>query len=253
MARTRRGRETLDKKRSPIVVALIAAAVVGVGAIGYAVSTGVGNSQMATEPIEVEGLDDSQRLLELAQSVTLGDEGAPITIMEFADYSCPHCRVFREQIKPRIELMYIQEGKAKFVVHDYVLGGFPHSFVAARAARCAGDQQRYWEYHDALFTNQPVWSTSASPPVRHLLSYAEDIGLDREEFESCLRSDKYADVVTANRHLAQQLNLGGTPAVLIHVAGSPLPMRVDDPDIWIGITQRVDSILAASQVPAGQD
>ena len=198
---------------------------------------------MATEPIEVEGLDEPQRLLALAQGVTRGDPDAPVTILEFADFSCPHCKVFDEQVVPRIDFTWLQDGRAKMVFHDYPLGGFPHSFLAARAARCAGDQQRYWEYHGLLFGNQASWSTSRSVPVDSFLEYAGSLGLDRAAFESCLRSDRHADVVSANRRLARELQLGGTPAVLIGRQGDPIPRRVDDPS-WESIAQAVEAILA---------
>jgi protein-disulfide isomerase len=176
---------------------------------------------MAVAPVEVAGLEDPQQLRELARGVVLGDSAAPITIMEFADYSCPHCGLFQAQIKPRIELAYVQDGQAKFVFHDRPLGSFPHSFLAARAARCAGDQDRYFEYHDVLFQNQPTWSLRSAPPAGLFEGYAEELGLDATAFRGCLRSDRHADVVTANLRLAEQLDVYSTPTVLVRSTGLP--------------------------------
>jgi protein-disulfide isomerase len=103
----------------------------------------------------------------------------------------------------------------------------PHAFLAARAARCAGDQDRYWPYHDALFQNQGSWTFITAPPARQFVSYAEGLGLDGAEFESCLRSDRHAEVVTANLYLAMELNLPGTPSILMQGPNDRLPRRVD--------------------------
>jgi protein-disulfide isomerase len=234
--------------RTKWIVPLIAVLLVA-GAAAYGISRrGGGGTAMATQPIAVTS--DPAEFRRLAVGVTSGDPNAPITIMEFADYSCPHCREFEEQLKPRIDMTYIQPGKAKFVFYDFVLGGFPHSFLAARAARCAGDQQKYMEYHDVLFREQATWSTSRSAPVAQLLDYADEIGLDREAFEACLRSDRFADVVSANRELAQQLNLTGTPKVLIFAGGPSLPQLVDDPDMWGGIVRRMDALLGVDSTAA---
>ena len=244
MARKNRERASAQPKRSPFVVVLIVAAVVGVGVVGYAVSSNVGNSQMATAPIEVTGLNNMDTLRALAKGVTLGDSSAPIKIVEFGDYQCPSCRYFQQSVKPRIDLTYIQTGQAQFVFHDFPLVQIhPYAFLAARAARCAGDQgapTRYFEYHDKLFMNQAEWASRTSLPAREFVRYAEEMGLDAEAFEGCLRSDRFADVVTANQYAASQLNLPGTPAVLIQLQNGPM-RRID----WNTLEELFPAIVAA--------
>jgi protein-disulfide isomerase len=235
-------------KTSPFVVVLIVAAVVGVGVVGYAVSSNVGGNEMATQPIVVEGLNNPERLRELAVPVTLGNPDATIKIIEFGDYQCPSCRYFQQAVKPRISLTYIETGLAQFQFFDFPLSIHPYAFLAARAARCAGDQDRYFDYHDTLFGNQPTWATRPAPPAREFVNYAEQLGLDEGAFESCLRSDRYADVVTANLEAAMQLNLPGTPAVLVQV-GDGLPRRVDWStleELFPAIVAAVDSLRAGS-------
>lgn len=231
-------------KRSPFVVVLIVAAVVAVGVVGYAVSSNVGNSQMATGPIEVAGLNNMDTLRALATGMTLGDSSAPIRIVEFGDYQCPSCRYFQQSVKPRIDLTYIESGQAQFVFHDFPLSQIhPYAFLAARAARCAGDQggtTRYFEYHDRLFMSQPEWASRTNLPAREFVNYAEEMGLDAAAFEACLRSDRFADVVTANQYAASQLNLPGTPAVLIQVGSAPM-RRVD----WSTLEELFPAIVAA--------
>jgi protein-disulfide isomerase len=236
--------------RSPVVVVLIIAAVVALGAVGYALSSNVSGNNMAMAPIDVPGLNNTDSLRALATPISKGSATAQIKIIEFGDYQCPSCRYFHDSIKPRLELAYIDTGIAQFVFYDFPLSQIhPYAFLAARAARCAGDQgnEQYWQYHTKLYQNQPTWSTRAQPPARELVTYAEELGMDESAFESCLRSDKYADVVTANQKAAQNLNLPGTPAVLIQL-GNGIPRQVE----WTNLETLYPAIVAAmDSVQAG--
>lgn len=195
-----------------------AVAVIGIGVVGYNVGSGVlGNA--VTAPVEVEGLDDPERLVQLATPVSKGNEDAPITIAEFGDYQCPSCGAFAQQVKPQVELSYIESGEAKLVFYDFpIVTIHPNAFFAARAARCADDQGKFWEYHDELFRNQPRWSASATPGGL-FEDFAESVGLDDGAFGSCLNSDRHADVVTANMQVGQMMGVSGTPTILINMNG----------------------------------
>ena len=202
-------------KVSPLYVVLGVVGVIGIGALGYTLSSSSVVSGAVSEPVEVEGLDDPARLVELAQGVTRGDPSSPIKIVEFGDYQCPGCGNFARMVKPRVDMAYIDAGQAHFTFYDFPLIQIhPHAFLAARAARCAGDQEMYWQYHDALFANQPTWSGSTSPG-RLFSDYAETVGLDVDAFQDCLNSDRHADVVTANMQLGLELGVSGTPTIMI--------------------------------------
>jgi protein-disulfide isomerase len=208
-----------------LYIVLAAVAVVGIGAVGISVGSAGGSA--ATAPVTVEGLDDLERLVELAQGVTKGDEGATVTIIEFGDFQCPACQAFAMQVKPQVELAYVESGKAKFVFYDWpIVSGHPNAFLAARAARCAADQGMYWEYHDDLFRNQARWSVMTSP-VGTFVDYAETLGLDGGDFSSCLNSDRHADLVTANMELGNQLGVNGTPTVYVEQGGSARRVAAD--------------------------
>jgi protein-disulfide isomerase len=207
------------------VVGLIVATVIGIAVIAYALTNNIAESGMAIAPVDVPGLDNPQTLIQLAQGVTTGNPDAPITIIEFGDYQCPACQAFQQQVKPRLDLTYIQTGIAKFVFYDLPLvEAHPHAFLAARAARCAGDQggsDPYFRYHDTLFQNQTAWAGS-STPRRQFVDYAERTGLDGDDFESCLMSDRFADVVTANRRLAEDaFSASSTPSIYVRSSGLP--------------------------------
>jgi protein-disulfide isomerase len=195
-----------------------AVAVIGVGVVGYNVSSGMLGDAVTT-PVAVEGVDDPARLVELARGVTKGQEGAPITIVEFGDFQCPSCGVFSQQVKPQMELSFVETGQAKFVFYDYPLVSIhPNAFLAARAARCAEDQDMFWEYHDELFRNQSRWSAQPSPGGS-FSDYAGTVGLDKGDFNSCLNSDRHAELVSANMQLGQVMGVSGTPTILVNVPG----------------------------------
>lgn len=194
---------------------LAVVAVVGIGAIAYAVSGGGGAP--ATEPLTMPELSDMRVLVEKAKGVTIGDADAPVKMFVFSDYQCPYCGQFAAQMKPLLVENQVKEGKLQLVFYDFPLGGgHRHSFVAARAARCAGDQGKFWEYHDLLYGQQSRWSFKQATPMKDFEEFAAQVGLDQAEFNQCLRSDRHADVVTANRVLGEQLGVNATPTVIIN-------------------------------------
>lgn len=198
-----------------IVLGVIALA--GVIAIGYALAGGGGTA--ATEPVDLQA-STAEEIYRQATPVTLGDADAPAKVVEFADFQCPGCQVFSLQGKARL-MPFIERGQAQLVYYDFPLGGsHVHSFLAARAARCGGEQQidgqtAYWAMHDKLYQEQPSWSPMRDV-VDTFVGYAEEVGLDRRAFERCLRSDRFADVVSANRLLGERLGVRSTPTVLIN-------------------------------------
>ena len=118
-------------------------------------------------------------------------------------------------VKPQIELLLLEGGKAKFVFYDFPLTNMhPTSFLAARSARCAQDQNKFWEYHDALFRNQTAWRLETNP-MAHFLNFADDVGLDGDDFETCVKSDRHADLVSANMRLGVELRVNGTPTIMV--------------------------------------
>jgi len=140
----------------------------------------------------------------------LGDEDAPLTIVEFSDFQCPFCGRFRDQTLDQIEEEYIDTGKVKFVYRDFPLSSIhPFAQKAAEASECADDQDKFWEYHDVLFENQRSLDTGS------LKKYAVDLGLDTSEFNTCLDSGKHADEVTKDLNDAQRAGGRGTPFFIV--------------------------------------
>lgn len=219
-----------------------AVAVIGVGVVGYNVSSGMFGSAVSA-PVEVAGLENPETLVAMARGVTKGDPDAPITIVEFGDFQCPSCASFAQTYKPQVELGFIESGQAKFVFYDFPLTSIhPNAFLAARAARCAEDQDKFWEYHDELFRQQARWSSLPSP-ANAFEDYAETVGLDTGEFASCLNSDRHADLVTANMRLGEVMRISGTPSILVNVKDQAT-RRVASYD-YQAIAQTIEAMMAA--------
>ena len=226
-----------------ILFAIVAA--VGLGAVGYNVgSKALGSAAM--EPVDLAGVsEDMQALRDLAIPVSKGDPEAPVTIIVFGDYYCNHCSAFSLRERPRVEEKYVETGQARLVFYDFVLDPRPvaGTFLAARAARCAGDQGRFWEYHDRLYRSQITWGSEADK-LKIFQEYGTELGLDTAEFKGCLNSDRHAREVSANRELAQALGLSGTPMVLVGSEGG-MSRRLPDYSFET-IETAVDEILAGS-------
>jgi protein-disulfide isomerase len=200
----------------PFYIILGLLAVIGVAAIGYAI-VGGGARGAALEPIPVEGADDPRTLVEKAEGISVGNPSAPAKLLVFSDYQCPFCGQFAAQIAPLLKAEFVETGLLELVYYDFPLGGLHrHSFLASRAARCAGEQGKFWEYHDVLFGEQSRWAASSRAPLDEFEQYAERLGLDRQAFSACLRSDRFADVVSANKLLGEQLGVTGTPTLILN-------------------------------------
>ncbi|MGI0062502.1 MAG: DsbA family protein [Nitrosotalea sp.] len=146
-------------------------------------------------------------------SPVLGSPSAPVTIIEFGDYQCPKCDAWFKNEEPTIKANYIDTNKAKLYFIDFPFLG-ADSPVAAQAAYCAGDQSKYWEYHDYLYLHQEGiqsgWASATS-----LKSVATTLGLDANQFNSCLDSGKYSDRVSHNKDIGTSKGIQGTPAFFI--------------------------------------
>jgi protein-disulfide isomerase len=139
-----------------------------------------------------------------------GSPAAPIMVIEYGDFQCPSCAAFATQQEAAIDRLYVETGKVRFIYHDFPLPQHNHAVIAATAARAAGEQGKFWQMHDLLFTRQRAWSASSN--IRQLLgSYAEAIGLDRQAFEQSLDSGKYTAALEASRQQAETRGVRATP------------------------------------------
>ena len=145
----------------------------------------------------------------------LGDEDADVTLIEFTDYQCPFCARHFTQTFGQIKSEYIDTGKVKYVVQDFPLSIHPNAPKASEATECADDQDAFWEMRDALFEKQGLWSSAPNAPEL-FKQYATELGLDADEFETCLTSGKYTAEVQEDFSDGSTGGVTGTPAFFIN-------------------------------------
>jgi protein-disulfide isomerase len=140
---------------------------------------------------------------------SLGRDDAPVTVVEFADYQCPFCRKFHSETFVELKKNYIDTGKVRFVSRDLPLDFHPNAPGAAVAARCAGEQHKYWEMRDMMLANDADLSSAS------LLKYGEQIHLDMAAFGGCLNDKKYTADIQKDVAEAGAMGIGGTPSFVV--------------------------------------
>ncbi len=143
-----------------------------------------------------------------------GDAGAPVTIVEYADFQCTYCDAFFRTVEPRLLSEYVQTGKAKLVFKNFPWIG-EESRLAAEAAACAGAQGKFWEYHDHLYSSQRG-ENSGTFAVPNLKRFAAQLRLDRAAFDACVDGHAYKAAVDADLNEVRSLGLTSTPTFVIN-------------------------------------
>jgi len=180
-----------------------------------------------------------------------GDANAPIKIEEFADFQCPFCERFFQQTEPLLMEHYVKTGKVQFTyrsmgnwVSRNMGGARTESQDAAAAAYCAADQGKFWEMHDALFTNV-LGEDVGSFTDRRLAGIAEKVGLDMNEFNTCYNSGKYANQVQQYMEDGMAAGISGTPGFLITytVNGQTKTDTISGAEAFSTFQQKFEAIL----------
>ena len=136
-----------------------------------------------------------------------GSAKAPVTLVEFGDYECPYCARAQATLS---QIRETYKDQVRLVFKDFPLSSHPRAQKAAEAARCAGEQDKYWDYHDVLFRNTKALE------VEQLKQYAADLQLDTTRFDTCLDSGQQAAAVRQDLAQGTQLGVSGTPAFFIN-------------------------------------
>ena len=139
----------------------------------------------------------------------LGDPSAPLTIVEFSDFECSYCRRFHKQVMPQLKRDYIDTGLVRFVHKDLPLPFHPHALPAASAARCAGEQNRYWELYSSLFDQQNCLD------CKGVLAIAAEAELNTSKLQACMERESTLALINANRSEAALHNISATPTFVI--------------------------------------
>lgn len=148
-----------------------------------------------------------------------GDANAKVKIVEYGDLRCPFCQKFFTDTEPQILSDYVNTGKASFTFVNYAFLG-PASVVAANAAECANEQGKFWDFHDYLYKNQPSETDTTIYTTDGMTQIAGQLGINTDQFRSCLDSKKYDKVVSDDLAAGQKEGVNGTPTTFIN--GTPI-------------------------------
>ena len=147
-----------------------------------------------------------------AGDIMIGSDKAPVTIIEYASMTCPHCAHFEETTLPELKKRYIDTGKVRYVMRE-----FPLDALAAAGfmlARCAGPD-KYESVVETLFAKQPDWVIQQ--PIPPLMAIAKQFGFTEESFNACLANQKVLDDIQAVRdHAVNKLGVNSTPTFFIN-------------------------------------
>jgi protein-disulfide isomerase len=154
-------------------------------------------------------LDPPRQTVNLAATdPAVGAASAPVTLVEFSDFQCPFC----QRVEPTLKQLRDKYGdKLRIVWKDFPLTQIhPQAFKAGEAGHCAGEQGKFWEYHDRLFANQ-----QALQPA-DLKKHAADLGLNAAAFATCLDSSKFGERVRDGVSQGTSLGVNSTPTIFIN-------------------------------------
>jgi protein-disulfide isomerase len=185
--------------------------------------------------------------LDLASGNKLGKDDAPLKMLTFVDFQCPYCLKFAAVQEPALIDEYVKTGKLQIIVQPYPILG-PESVQAAIAGECAAAQDRFWPYYDHLYLIQAQAGQVSNERGNvgrfspdHLVSYANDLGLDSAVFTSCLDDPATLSSVQDAVETARKFGITATPGFVIngvsHGSGTPATM-----DAW---RQLLDGLLNA--------
>ena len=145
-----------------------------------------------------------------------GQANAPVTLIEYSDFTCGYCLKFFKQTWPRIQARYVDTGKVRFVYRDFPRGDQGAGVDAATAARCAGAQGQYWAMHDRLF------SEGGQLAKQVYRQHAAALNLEQSTFERCMSDGRFTKAIFEDRQEANQWGFHGTPGfILVRTAAEP--------------------------------
>ena len=193
-----------------------------VGGSALALIAGSGGPQSAWAQTKVPEAD-------LAPAGPLGDQimgspDAPITIIEYASMTCPHCAQFLERTFPKLKERYIDTGKVRFIFREFPLD--PLAAGAFMLARCA-DKDKYFSIIDLFFGTQREWVVPN--PLQPMFNIAKQAGYNEETFNACLKNQQVLDGIQSVRdRAAKVLNVESTPTFFINGERAVGDLSIED-------------------------
>ncbi len=146
------------------------------------------------------------------QVKTKGPSRAPITIVEFSDFQCPSCAASQKPLKALLNQF---PNVIQLHFKHFPLGMHTMALAAAKHAECAARQNKFWDYQDLIFENQPVWSRDPDPGAL-FLAYANAVKLDMKSLQSCLEDPEIQKSIDKDKLMGEQNKVGSTPTFFIN-------------------------------------
>ncbi len=204
----------------PIVAGLAAASLLaacsGEASSKETVAEEVAASNTSNSKAKAGNPDDPSHVQ--ATDMVLGDADAPVTVIEYASTTCPHCATFHKQIFPEIKKEFVDTGKVKFVFREFPTSPARLAIATSVLARCAADKggsDAYFLVLGSLFSQQKGWLLG-DDTKGELLKISAQAGMDEAAFEACLQRQEFIDLIQANTQTAvETFNISGTPSFVV--------------------------------------
>ncbi len=173
-----------------------------------------GTTVTSAAPITGTGQPDAAALAKAGPlgEFTLGSPKAPVTIIEYASLTCPHCRVFHKRTFPRLKKAYIDTGKVYFIIREFPIGR--SAAAAAVATRCVPEKQ-YLKLVHSFLANQQLWIGQKVRPDA-IYSIAKTVGMSRQEFDKCQANQRIIDGLVWVKQRGREFGVAGTPTFFIN-------------------------------------
>ncbi len=153
----------------------------------------------------------------------IGSDSAPVVMIEYSDFQCPYCRRHYEATHKDLVTNYVDTGKLQIIFKDFPLSFHPFAAPYANAARCAAEQGKYVEMHDKIFDEQtiidPTGATVSSVTLDDVKTWAQDLGLNTSQFNSCFDAQKYQSNIDATFAEGSTQGVSGTPSFVLGERG----------------------------------
>lgn len=187
---------------------LVGIVVVGTGALW--VTNRNAASAVPVGPIAMDAIASGRDF----PGYVLGNEDAPVTVVEYADFQCPGCKMTWLLTIQDVKSRLVADGSVRFVFRDFPLEMHQNARAAHHAGACADEQGQFWAMHDSLFQNQDYWANDRSPEGT-FRDYAEAIGLDVQQYDACMAEGRYRGRIQASVEQGVELGVSSTPTLIV--------------------------------------
>jgi protein-disulfide isomerase len=204
-------RKVLRERRRDSAIGVVIVAIVLVGLLVY--YNGFSYTRSPLHGSSVGSKSNMATMLLAGTYPVLGSPSAPVTIVEFGDFQCTTCGAWFRGQEPQLLQGLVKTGRAKLAWRDFDYLG-PDSIEASEAAYAAGEQGKFWEYYNLLYSNQGIIN-SGWASREDLEQFAHQLGLNMAEFNASFQSNKYLQLITSNYNLGTSLGVTSAPTFFV--------------------------------------